>query len=146
MSSEQTYEQEAGMWKDIAGWCGNFASGVVDAFENGGASAAERLTAIQAKYRVAIAEAITLRDRAIAAADVFAEAVWRDAANKAALAAFDLADESKSAAERLRYFQTTVNQGLANVGRVAGPPSTCSPLQMQSEPVMAMLPAKRSFR
>lgn len=117
----QTYEQHASMWNDLAGWSANFASGVVDAFERGGASAAERLTAVRAQYQTAIAAAIVRRDTALAAADVIAEAVWRQAADEMSRTAFLLADEARSAAERLATFQVTVNDGLRNIGRFVGP-------------------------
>ena len=96
-ASAQTYEQLASMWDDLAGWSANFASGVVDAFESGGVSAQERLTAIRSQYQIAISAAITNRDLATAASDVIAEAVWRDSAEQMARAAFELADDARTA-------------------------------------------------
>lgn len=119
-SPEQTYEQSAQMWSDLSGWSASFASGVVEAFETGGTSAAERLTAVRAQYQVAIASAIVRRDAALAAADVIAEAVWRQAADEMARTAFALAAESRLAAERLATFQVSVNSGLLRVGAAAG--------------------------
>lgn len=117
----QTFEQLAAMWTDLAGWSAAFGSGVVDAFERGGTSAVERLTAVRAQYQTAIAEAIVRRDAALAAGDVIAEAVWRQAADDMARTALDLADEFRLAADRLATFQVTVNNGLRTIGRYAGP-------------------------
>lgn len=120
-TQEQTYEQFAGMWDDLAGWSASFASGIVDAFESGGTSAAERLAAVRSQYQIAITSAIGKRGAALAAADVIAEAVWRQAADEMSRVALVLADEAKSAADRLASFQVQVNDGLRTIGRFVGP-------------------------
>ena len=74
---QQTFEQFAFMWDDLVEWSAGFANGVVTAFEEGGASALERLAAVRQQYQVAISAAIARRDAAMAAADVIAEGVWR---------------------------------------------------------------------
>lgn len=117
----QTFEQFAGMWQDVAGWSANFANGVVDAFKTGGSAAAERLVVVQAHYQTAISAAIVKRDAAVAAADIIAEGVWRQAADEMSRVAFALSDESKTAAQRLATFQFGVNEGLQKIGRFAGP-------------------------
>lgn len=120
-TQEQPFEQFASMWDNLASWSASFASGIVDAFENGGTSAAERLTAVRSQYQIAITSAIARRDAALAAADVIAEAVWRQAADEMSRVAFELADEARSAADRLASFQASVSNGLRTVGRFAGP-------------------------
>ncbi len=120
-AQDQTFEQLAGMWNDLAGWSANFANGVVEAVERGGTSALERLSAIRSQYQIAISAAIAKRELASAAADAIAESVWRDAANEMSRVAFELADDTKSAADRLKIFETSVNDGLKKVGRFVGP-------------------------
>ncbi len=118
---QQTFEQFAFMWDDLVEWSAGFANGVVTAFEEGGASALERLTAVRQQYQVAISAAIARRDAAMAAADVIAEGVWRSAADEMSRVAFLLADETKDAATRLATFQVAINDGLRTIGRYAGP-------------------------
>lgn len=118
---EQTFEQFAMMWSELAGWAAGFSNGVVTAFETGGESALGRLSAVRAQYQLAIAQAILRRDAAITAADVIAESVWRSAADEMSRIAFLLADETKDAATRLATFQMAVNDGLRAIGRYAGP-------------------------
>ncbi|WP_276606546.1 putative Ig domain-containing protein [Ramlibacter rhizophilus] len=120
-TQRQSYEQLAGVLKNLSSWSASFANGVVESLESSGRDAAERLAALRGQYQGAIASAVAFREAAIATSDVVAEGVWREAANNMARTALQLADESLSAAERVAAFQTSVNEGLLRVGRVVGP-------------------------
>lgn len=124
--SEQTqplvsFEKTAEHLRGLAEYFANFASGIVDAFKTAGDKAPDILAAAKARYDVAIAAAIAKRELALAAGDVFEEIKWRQIADGMATSAFKLADETKSATDRLVALQVEINAGWRIAGKLAGP-------------------------
>ncbi|TFY96443.1 hypothetical protein [Ramlibacter rhizophilus] len=112
---QQSFGQSATVWSKLTGWSASFANGVVETFEGGANSAEKQLAAIQAKYQVAVAAAISRRDMAVASSDFIAEAVWRQAADEMAREASELADEGVAAVQRLATFPISVRRGAAGL-------------------------------
>jgi hypothetical protein len=75
---DQTFEQMANMWDDIAGWIANFANGVVGAIGKGVDVEAVTLSRIRAEFPIAINAASASRELAIAAGDTTAAKVCRN--------------------------------------------------------------------
>ena len=93
----------------------------MEAYKTAGDKAPDILAATRARYDVAITAAITKRELALAAGDVILEGTWRQVADQMAASAFKLADETKSAADRLLSLQVEINGGLRTAGKLVGP-------------------------
>ena len=116
-----TFDQQAKAVDAIAGFMGNFVSGLVDELRTGQRGAAAFLAKYQARYAAGIASAVAARNVAIAAADPVLEAAWRATADSLSKSALVLADSVKPAAERIALHDAWITSQFAALGRYVGP-------------------------
>ncbi len=116
-----TFDQHVKAIDELAGFMGNFVSGLVDELRTTQKDAAAILAKYQARYAAGIAAATAARNLAIAAADPVMEAAWRATANSLSETALTLADSVKPATERIALHDAWITSKFAAFGRYVGP-------------------------
>ena len=116
-----TFDEQVKAIDVLAGFMGNFASGLVESLQSGQKSAAEILAKYQAHYAIGINAANTARNLAMTAGDPVLEAAWRATADGLSKAALQLADSTKPALERIALHDAHITSTFAALGRYVGP-------------------------